>query len=125
MADTDLTKSVQVMLGLPDEVMTQQREKIELIIDITSKRLINMLKGVSKSVPDELSYIVIEVSVARYNRIANEGMKSYSQEGESITFSNSDFDEFQNDISNWLDNQAVTKSTLGKVRFIGGGNHAL
>ena len=40
--------------------------------------------------PTELSYIPLEVCVKRYNRLKNEGMSSYSQEGESITFDNTD-----------------------------------
>ena len=44
------------------------------------------IKG-DKEFPDELSYIPFQVSVRRYNRLKNEGMKSYSQE-DSLSFLN-------------------------------------
>ena len=44
--------------------------------------------------PQELDYIVLEVCVRRYNRLKNEGMASYSQEGKSITFKSDDFNDF-------------------------------
>lgn len=77
-----------------------------------------------KEVPDELSYIALEVAVKRYNRIANEGMSQYSQEGESITFNSNDFDEFADDIDQWKNNNDKKPKSLGGVAFInpyGGG----
>jgi len=66
------------------------------ILDLIAKNTESALcfKLGEKKVPDELSYIALEVAVKRYNRIANEGMKQYSQEGQSITFSTKAFDEF-------------------------------
>ena len=69
-------------------------------------------------VPDELSYIALEVAVKRYNRIANEGMSQYSQEGESITFNSNDFDEFTDDIDIWKDNNGKKPKSFGSVAFI-------
>lgn len=77
-----------------------------------------------KEVPDELSYIALEVAVKRYNRIANEGMSQYSQEGETITFKSNDFDEFADDIDQWKNNNDKKPKSLGGVTFInpyGGG----
>lgn len=75
--------------------------------------------------PTDLSYIPSEVCVRRYNRLKNEGMSSYSQEGESITFDNTDFDDFLDDIAEWRKKREV--KTLGRVQFVnpyeGGTNH--
>ena len=65
-----------------------------------------------------LDYIVLEVCVRRYNRLKNEGMTSYSQEGESITFKSDDFDDFQDDISAWKEANNVPDASLGSARFI-------
>lgn len=70
------------------------------------------------SIPDVLDYIALEVAVKRYNRLANEGMSSYSQEGQSITFSTNDFDEFANDIANWKDENSVKDNNSGAFLFI-------
>ncbi|MBD5429341.1 MAG: phage head-tail connector protein [Lactobacillus sp.] len=51
--------------------------------------------------PSEMSYIPLQVCVKRYNKLKNEGMSQYTQEGESITFSANDFDEFLDDLDEW------------------------
>lgn len=68
--------------------------------------------------PSELNYIAYEVAVKRFNRLKNEGMQSYSQEGESITYNSNDFDEFLDDINEWKRRKAVDKRTLGTVMFL-------
>jgi len=70
----------------------------------------------SELVPNELDYIILEVCVRRFNRIKNEGMTSYSQDGESATFNDDDFAGFEKEIADYLDNQQ--DSSKSKVRFI-------
>lgn len=74
---------------------TDQDGLLNLIIKNTTKALrfkLSLSNG--NEFPQELDYIVLEVCVRRYNRLKNEGMASYSQEGESITFKSDDFDDF-------------------------------
>ena len=98
---------------------TDQDGLLNLIIKNTTKALRFKL-GLSngKEFPGELDYIVLEVCVRRYNRLKNEGMASYSQEGESITFKSDDFDDFQDDISAWKEANNVPDASLGKARFV-------
>ena len=77
-------------------------EKREAISELTRQRLCQLLG--KDEVPTELEYIYNEVCIKRFNRLGNEGMDSFSQEGMTLNFSNSDFDEFQVDIDNWLNN---------------------
>lgn len=51
--------------------------------------------------PEEMAYIPLQVCVKRYNKLKNEGMSQYTQEGESITFNANDFDEFLDDLEAW------------------------
>ena len=81
---------------------TDQDGLLNLIIKNTTKALrfkLGLTTG--KEFPAELDYIVLEVCVRRYNRLNNEGMASYSQEGESITSKSDDFDDFLSDIEDW------------------------
>lgn len=80
----DYLANIKALLMLPDSA---KDDLINVIIDNT-KRALRVRLGLSASdaVPDELSYIVVEVSVRRYNRLKNEGMVSYSQE-EKASFS--------------------------------------
>lgn len=103
-------ESINVLLGVSDGL----DKKLDVIVELTQKRLKARL-GVS-TVPDELEYIVIEVSIKRYNRIGSEGVSSHSVEGESMSFSDDDFNEFSEDIATWLSNQKEAKK--GRVRFL-------
>lgn len=55
----------------------------------------------SDKYPIELDYIPFEIAVKRYNRRRNEGMRSYNQEGQSFTFEDDEFAEFQHVIDEW------------------------
>ncbi|WP_461241126.1 phage head-tail connector protein [Paucilactobacillus sp. N302-9] len=67
--------------------------------------------------PEEVSFIPFDVCVKRYNRRANEGMASYSQEGESITFNNNDFDEYEDAIEQWRKDNGKNATSLGTIQF--------
>lgn len=90
-------------------------EKLKLLISNAESRLALLLGGVDE-VPEDLEYIVQEVAVIRFNRIGSEGLKSHTVEGESMTFTDNDFEGFKGDIQAWLDSQEDAKR--GKVRFI-------
>lgn len=108
----DYLANIKALLMLPDSA---KDDLINVIIDNT-KRALRVRLGLSASdaVPEELSYIVVEVSVRRYNRLKNEGMVSYSQEGESIAFNSNDFADFEEDIKAWKDKN----NKANEVRFI-------
>lgn len=55
----------------------------------------------SNSLPKAMQAIARGAAVKKFNRFKNEGMASYSQDGESITFSSNDFDEWADEISQW------------------------
>lgn len=102
---------VKILLSISDD---KQDKLIEKIIKNTEKRLINMLPDGVDSVPDELSYIVEDVAIKRYNRIGAEGMSSESIEGRSSTFQESDFDEYLSDIERVY---PIDSSKRGEVLF--------
>lgn len=109
----DNLSRVKTLLGFKDDT---QDDLLKVILDNTEQAL--NFKLSSDEVPKALNYIFVEVAVKRFNRLKNEGMSSYSQEGESITFTSSDFDDFNDDIQQWrADNNKNVKS-LGTVHFI-------
>jgi len=89
--------NLKTMLQLKTD---KQDDLLSLIIKNTEQALRFKL-GLDNEgdLPSELEFISLEVCVRRYNRISNEGMASYSQEGQSITFNSSDFDDFEADIN--------------------------
>ncbi|MEK1318214.1 phage head-tail connector protein [Limosilactobacillus fermentum] len=102
---------------------------LDLIINNTEQALRFKLGLAQKDeFPSELGFVSLEVCVRRYNRISNEGMASYSQEGQSITFNSSDFDDFESDINTWREQNGNNVKSLGKVHFINpyrGGSRAV
>ena len=91
---------------------------LNLIIKNTEQALSFKLRlSEDESIPEDLAFIALEVCVRRYNRISNEGMASYSQEGQSITFNSSDFDDFMDDINAWREQNGKNVRSLGHVQF--------
>ena len=101
------------MLGIKADD-TSPDDRLNDIINITKQRLKVKLGGLEP--PTELEYIIIEVSIIRFNRIGSEGLDSHTVDGESLTFSDNDFNGFANDIQDYLDAQKESKK--GKVRFL-------
>ena len=96
----------------------KQDSLLKLIIKNTEQALSFKLSlSEDESIPEDLAFIALEVCVRRYNRISNEGMASYSQEGQSITFNSSDFDDFMDDINAWREQNGKNVKSLGHAQF--------
>lgn len=93
-------------------------DKLEVIERRTRERLASLL-SVSVT-PESLEYIVFDVTNKRFNRIGQEGMQSYSQEGLSMAFPDSDFSEYQNEIDEFKrkDQEELYKPKRGRLKFI-------
>ncbi len=108
-----MLEELKVFLGI-QESDTSLDSKLNLILAGTRSRLKALLGG--QDPPEELNYIITEVSVIRFNRIGSEGFSSHSVEGESQTFAEDDFAGYRDDIQAWLNNQKDAKK--GRVRFL-------
>ena len=88
--------------------------QLKLIISGATSRLQLLLGGLEP--PDSMNNIILEVAIARYNRIGSEGLSSHTVEGESMSFNENDFAAYKDEIQAFIDlNKEVKK---GKVRFI-------
>lgn len=113
----DVLGDVKALLMLEDD---KRDRLLDVIIRNTEAALrVRASLTVSNPVPDELSHIVTEVAVRRFNRIKNEGMKSYSQEGETITYNDDDFAPFADELAAYADEHKTAK-TLGSVTLLNG-----
>lgn len=107
-----MLEKVKRLLGLTGD---DKKDLIDDIVGIVTERL-KIRLGV-ETVPTKLEYIVIEVSVSRYNKIGNEGMKTYGQEGESISF-NDLFADYEKDIEDWKSSQGNGTERKGGFKFL-------
>lgn len=96
----------------------ERKVKLEIIQEMTESRI----KGITglKEVPVGLEYVVANITMARFNKIGSEGMKSTDQEGLSFVFSENDFKDYMDDILAYKDDKESDygKSRKGKVWFI-------
>ena len=106
-----MLEKIKIILGIADKALDSQ---LNIIIANTTARLKMLLGGLD--VPENLNYVVTEVSVKRFNRIGSEGITSHTVEGESMSFTDDDFAEFAGDIQSYL--YSVAESKKGKVRFL-------
>ena len=104
---TPALEDLKTMIGLLSS-NTSFDETLGLIISNTNLQLkFKLGLKPTEMVPTELAYIPMEVCVKRFNRLKNEGMTSYSQEGETISFNSNDFDDFLDDIAEWKKNNGT------------------
>lgn len=110
-----MLEKLEILLGFHEEDITPElEEKLDLILESVQARLKNLLGGME--IPDSMEYIVIEVAISRFNRIGSENMSSHSVAGESITYTENDFDPYMDEIQAFLNSQKG--HAIGKVRFI-------
>lgn len=106
-----MLEELKDLLGITD---TDRDKTLTLLLSIATARLKTLLGGITP--PESMDYIILEVAVKRFNRIGSEGISSHSVEGESLSFVDSDFDEFADEIQAYLD--TLKDSSRGKVRFL-------
>ena len=108
-----MLKELKTLLGIEDED-ERLNEKLITIINSVRSRLKLLLGGME--VPDEMGHIIVEVAVIRFNRLGSEGMSSHNVEGESISYSENDFEGYMEEIQAFLNTQKEARR--GKVRFL-------
>ena len=97
LSDTNQLEKVKVALQL-------KTDEYDNLLDIYLEDATDALKvllSITDELPSELEHIVRAVAVKKFNRLKNEGMQSYSQDGESITFNSNDFDDFKDEIEQY------------------------
>lgn len=108
-----MLENIKTLLGI-SRSDTDLDEKLTLLINNTIARLKRKLGGIEP--PEDMDDIILEVVIKRFNRIGSEGVSSHTVEGESVTYTDKDFDEFSSEIQSFLDDQKG--SSRGKVRFL-------
>lgn len=101
---------LKLMLGIEEADLD---EKLSLILSGATSRLKILLGGTEP--PQEMEHIILDVAIARFNRIGSEGLTGHTVEGESLSFTENDFDQFSDEIQAWL---SCNSEIRGKLRFI-------
>lgn len=76
-----MIEDLKLLLGMEDtDKKTEQQ--LQLILNATKQRLKFLLGGLEP--PEEMEYIILDVSVIRFNRIGSEGLSSHSVEARAF-----------------------------------------
>ena len=107
-----MLETLKLFLGLEND--DSRDDLLNKIITLVTARLKLLIGGIDP--PEEMEHIIVDVAIARFNRIGSEGLSSHSVEGESLSFAENDFDPFMSEIQAFLDGQK--DNSRGKVRFL-------
>lgn len=94
---SEVVKNVKILAGLTDDKQDELIGVLETMTKDQLKSIINQSK-----VPKRLNSVVLPVTLARYNRLGNEGQTSFSQEGEGISYPKGDFEPYTDIISDFM-----------------------
>lgn len=105
-----------IMSRVNSLIETTNYDVVSEVVNLVEDQLRLRLGGV-EDVPEDLYYIVINVSVARYNQIGDEGKSSMTVEGESASWLTDLFEPYEKDIRAYLDNMNRASNGV-RVRFL-------
>lgn len=75
-----MLERMKTLLGIKDDM---QDDVLKIIIENAEAHLFAL---VGRNIPETLNFVVLEVSIMRYNRLGSEGMKSELVEGHKTDF---------------------------------------
>ena len=89
-----LLNRVETLLGVFDN-----SNLVNEIIELTKEKILNYIN--EDELPRELEFILVELSIQRYNRIGSEGVSSESVDGKSVSYED-DFENYKQDLKNYM-----------------------
>ncbi len=99
------------------ELGSSDKDKLlESFILRSTTQVLNYIK--KDTLPIELEYIVIELVIARYNRIGSEGLNSENSDGVSFSYSNNTIDMYKKDLDRWIKNNSTPAKNNVRMRLI-------
>lgn len=91
----EVIETIKLLLGVDDD----KDDILNEIISLTSSKILSYIK--EDKVPKTLNWIVIEMSIKRYNRIGSEGMKSESVDGTSVSYEEDELENYYSHLNDY------------------------
>ena len=98
-----LLNRVKVLLGITNN---DNEELLREIIDITESKILNYID--KTELPKELEFVLVELSIQRYNRIGSEGIASESIDGKSVSYE-TDFEGYKHYLDDYISKNSISK----------------
>ena len=96
-----LLNRVKTLLGITDN-----DELIYEIVEITKSKILNYIN--EAELPFELEFVLIELSIQRYNRIGSEGIASENVDGKSVSYDD-DFIGYKVYLDDYINKNSISK----------------
>ena len=98
-----LLNRVKVLLGISNN---DNEELLIEIIEITKSKILNYID--QSELPKELEFVLIELSIQRYNRIGSEGISSENVDGKSVSYE-ADFEGYKTYLDDYINKNNISK----------------
>ena len=76
------------------------------IVNITESKILNYINA--SEMPKELEFVLIELSIQRFNRIGSEGIASESIDGKSVSYDD-DFTGYKHYLDDYISRNSIRK----------------
>ena len=103
-----LLNRIKVLLGISNN---DNEELLNEIVELTKSKILNYIN--KSELPLELEFVLIELSIQRYNRIGSEGIASESVDGKSVSYED-DFEAYKH----YLDEYMTRNNTSRGFRLL-------
>ena len=98
-----LLNRIKVLLGISSN---DNEELLIEIIEITKSKILNYIN--KTELPMELEFVLIELSIQRYNRIGSEGISSENVDGKSVSYDD-DFIGYKHYLDDYISRNSIQK----------------
>ena len=98
-----LLNRIKVLLGINDY---DNAELINEIIELTKSKILNYID--KTELPKELEFVLVELSIQRYNKMGSEGISSESVDGKSVSYE-ADFESYKHYLDDYISKNSISK----------------
>ena len=99
-----LLNRVKVLLGITNN---DNEELLREIIEITEAKILNYIN--SSELPEQLEFVLVELSIKRFNRIGSEGFTSETVDGKTMSYEESEFEGYEKYLDDYICKNNINK----------------
>lgn len=99
-----LLNRVKVLLGITNN---DNEELLREIIEITKSKILSYINEIE--IPTELEFVLVELSIKRFNRIGSEGFTSETVDGKTMSYEDSEFEGYEKYLDDYICKNNINK----------------
>ena len=99
-----LLNRIKVLLGITNN---DNEELLREIIEITKSKILSYINEIE--IPIELEFVLVELSIKRFNRIGSEGFTSETVDGKTMSYEESEFEGYKKYLDDYICKNNINK----------------